>query len=108
MAVDLRPQNDPHNPKGNPLLILADALEAQRGVLVQLVANTAPQHAHQYGLAPAGDGSIWGTYCQACSEKDQHYVWPCHLEAEQGPNPNRPPRFLADNVVMAPEGPKAI
>lgn len=108
MAVDLRAQNDPNSPKGNPLIILAEAIERQTNVLGAIAANTAPQHAHQYGLAPAGDGTLWGTFCMACSEKDQHYVWPCHLEVETGPNPNRPPHFLADSVVMAPEGPRAV
>jgi hypothetical protein len=70
-------------PQGNPLLILASALTevtVQLGVANQhlgaIATNTAKENKHVYSLAPMQNG-LWGTFCIACSDDAQDYVFPC-------------------------------
>ena len=65
------------NPQtSNPLLILANAIEQQTEVFKEIAKNTAPEGRHIYALYEAGPGSFL-TYCLACSEAEQHFIFPC-------------------------------
>lgn len=66
----------PGQPQANPLLVLATALDKSNQHLAQIVINTKKEDKHLYALAELTDGS-WGTYCLACSEVAEEYVYPC-------------------------------
>lgn len=80
----------------NPLLVLATALDKTNNHLsevfkaVQRIAsNTAKENRHLYAMARR-DESTWGTYCLACSESAEQYVYPCEVMA----NTDRPPSHI--------------
>jgi hypothetical protein len=54
-----------------------------------IVANTARPERHFYGIAQR-DESTWGTYCIACSEASETYVYPCEVHADAP----RPPSHI--------------
>ena len=79
----------------NPLLVLAVALdktnqhltgiEAGIGMsmnyLKAIAENTVKETKHIYALAPRPGGD-WGSYCLACSESAEMYVYPCEKEID--------------------------
>ena len=71
-------RNDP-----NPLLVLAAAADKTNQHLAHistmlgaLVVNTTKEVRHVYAIEERDIG-IWGTYCLACSDAEQDYVYPC-------------------------------
>ena len=80
----------------NPLLMLAKSVDKTNnhlaemvGLLGMLVSNTAKPSQHFYGIAPR-DESTWGSYCIACSDAVEHYVYPCEVH----PDAPRPPSHI--------------
>lgn len=97
----------------NPLLVLAAAADKTNqhltGVVLDLgviathlkaiVKNTAKEDRHIYAIGRR-DESTWGTYCLACSELAQEYVYPCLL----APQEDRPP----SHITILPSVPDLI
>lgn len=82
---------------GNPLIVLANALAEQTGVLNRIAENTTPEGRHLYALHEVGVGSFL-TYCLACSEAEQHFVFPCT-------HPTKAPTQLPPSTFTVEQGP---
>ena len=80
-----------HRPDANPLLVLAKALDKTNSRLAdiaikldQLVDNTKKEGRHTYAIDKRDDG-VWGTYCLACSEAAEEYIYPCKVGGIEPP-----------------------
>ena len=71
----------------NPLLVLATALDKANSYLHQIADNTKGEPKHLYALAQRPDDS-WGSYCLACSEAVEEYVYPCAVFPERPTPPS--------------------
>lgn len=105
IVVPGRPNNS-----GNPLTALKDGMQAQTDVLVEgfntLAKAIAGQQPHRYALESAHDpnGNLgFRTYCQACSEEQMAYVYPCaRVSSEELP---QPPEFFTMTPPATPADP---
>lgn len=78
------------SPSSNPLLVLAVALDKANGYLHQIADNTKPEtYRHVYVITETLQG--WGVFCQACSEEQNDYTWPCKNQNQSIPYP---PQFF--------------
>lgn len=68
----------------NPLVMLAEVMERQNGILSQIATNTAPEARHIYALHPVGKDTFL-TYCLACSEPVNSPIYPCEDPAQAPP-----------------------
>lgn len=95
--------HDPAHPRGNPLLILADSIEKSLAAPLRTIAKAAEvQMEHRYGVAIAElpqHGSVWGSYCIACSAKEETYVYPC---AQSPDEQLKPPPFFTIGKALVP------
>lgn len=87
----------------NPLLVLAVALDKANQYLHKMstsiddmevntrliAANTTKSIRHQYGIAQR-DEDTWGSYCIACSDASEAYVYPCEVH----PDAPKPPSHI--------------
>lgn len=84
----------------NPLVVLNYHLE-QITAALQALATPKTGYPHDYALAVAedkgGHGKMWGSYCLACSEKVERFVYPCQLEPEEA---IKPPQFFTIGDVF--------
>ena len=72
----------------NPLEVLAVALDKTNQHLrsiststSRIAVNTAKEERHIYALTPRPDGD-WASYCLACSEAVESWVYPCKINLD--------------------------
>ena len=91
----------------NPLLILAEQLQTTNAILAKLEMNTRPElrMLHEYTVTAVNDegghGRMWGTFCIACSNAAQEYIYPCRVKDEEV---IKLPAFFTIDGVFAPDG----
>ena len=80
-----------HRPDANPLLVLAKALDKTNQHLTELVittraiaSNTKKESRHTYAIDKRDEG-VWGTYCLACSDAAEEYIYPCKVGGIEPP-----------------------
>ena len=99
----------PSRQAANPLELLAVTIDKTNSHLAHMsraldmvAANTAKETKHIYALAPRPDGD-WGSYCLACSESAEMYVYPCKTDFDAV----APPSHIAvlPEIIELPDEP---
>lgn len=80
-----------HRSEPNPLTVLAVSLDRATShlsmianTLSAIAVNTAKEARHTYAIEER-DVGVWGTYCLACSDAEEAYVYPCKLGEKLAP-----------------------
>lgn len=71
----------------NPLVMLAQALQAINTNLSMVADNTKRQRPHRYIIIEGRDPGMWLSYCDACSDEVQQYCHPCRIPGGAVPPP---------------------
>lgn len=86
-------------PVNNPLVVLNHHLGQ---ITAQLARIGGPVPPHRYAVDVAQDpsgahGKMWGSYCLACSEQAETYVYPCQVSPDEQ---IKPPQFFTVGDVF--------
>lgn len=100
----------PGQPPGNPLTALTTSMVTTNSHLAKLVSalnaievNTRKETKHIYAMAVRHD-QTWGTYCLACSEEEEEYIYPCRKYAER----LVPPSHIVEDPDFAMNGGREV